>query len=137
MPNIAIASRNDNGRRVMFCIGGKNPRRYCRENCEVELLGLRGEYAAHKITSRSTNRVYADSTSEVRQTPLAFETAVVLSGRANRTWFWYQIIVHIPPQLIIIEHDVLRGITCRETRANEVKDNSCMTLFNPNKACIG
>jgi len=38
--------------------------------------------------------------------------------------------------LIIIEHDVLHGITSREIRANEVKDNNCMTLFNLNKAYI-
>lgn len=93
MSNIAIANRNDNGRRVLFCIGEKStPLLPVRE---VKLLGWREEHAARKITSRSTNRVFADSTSEVEQTPLTLETAVVLSDRANCTWFRYEIIVHI------------------------------------------
>lgn len=67
MSNIAIANRNDNGRRVLFCIGEKSTP--LLPVCEVKLLGWRGEYAARKITSRSTNRVFADSTSKVGQTP--------------------------------------------------------------------
>lgn len=93
MSNIAIANRNDNGRRVLFCIGEKS--KPLLPVCEVKLLGWRREYAARKIMSRSTNRVFVDSTSEVGQTPLALETAVVLLDRENGIWLWYQIIAHI------------------------------------------
>jgi len=64
--------------------------------CEVKLLGCNGECAARKITSKSTNRVFANNTSKVGQTPL--ETAIVYTfmlREPGRTWFWYQIIVHI------------------------------------------